>query len=119
MIRQALLFGLAVVLTYGSLSQGAYAQQANNIPRIGVLINSPLTSPHYRAFLQGLQDLGYVEGKNISIVAKSAAPTHLLDRAHPSGHRPASPNVSVHALLRLESKFIGVCAFGGKARPGL
>jgi len=34
-------------------------------------LTSPLTSPHYQAFLQGLQDLGYVEGKNIVVVAKS------------------------------------------------
>jgi len=41
------------------------------MPRVGVLINSPLTSPLYQAFLQGLHDLGYVEDKNIAIVAKS------------------------------------------------
>jgi putative tryptophan/tyrosine transport system substrate-binding protein len=34
------------------------------------MLTSPLTSPH-QAFLQGLHDLGYVEGKNVEVVAKS------------------------------------------------
>ena len=42
------------------------------MPRVGVLTNAPLTSPHYQPFLQGLHDLGYLEGKNIASVAKSA-----------------------------------------------
>jgi putative tryptophan/tyrosine transport system substrate-binding protein len=43
----------------------------DKVPSIGVLLNSPLTSPHYQAFRQGLRDLGYIEGKNIAVVAKS------------------------------------------------
>jgi putative ABC transport system substrate-binding protein len=72
MRRHAFLFGLALVLSHGLLSLAAYAQQADKMPRVGVLINSPLTSAHYEAFRQGLRDLGYVEGKSIAIVAKSA-----------------------------------------------
>jgi hypothetical protein len=72
MRRYAFLFGFAIVLSHGSLSHGAYAQQANKIPRVGVLLNSPLTSPHFQAFLQGLHDLGYLEDKNIAIMARSA-----------------------------------------------
>ena len=49
----------------------AYAQQADKPPSVGVILTSPLTSSHYQAFLQGLRDLGYVEGKNITVVAKS------------------------------------------------
>jgi putative ABC transport system substrate-binding protein len=30
-----------------------------------------LTSPHYQAFRQGLRDLGYIEGQNIAVLAKS------------------------------------------------
>jgi putative tryptophan/tyrosine transport system substrate-binding protein len=72
MRRHAFLFGLALVLTHGSLSYGAYAQQADKMPRVGVVLNSPVTSPPCQAFLQGLHDLGYVEDKNVAIVAKSA-----------------------------------------------
>ena len=47
----------------------AEAQQPAKVPRIGVL--SPFspsdTAPWYQAFLQGLRELGWVEGKNISI----------------------------------------------------
>ena len=72
MRRHAFLFGLALVLSHGSLSHGAYAQQADKMPCVGVLINSHLTSDMYQAFLRGLHDLGYFEDKNIAIVAKSA-----------------------------------------------
>ena len=50
----------------------ASAQQPMPMPSVGVLSIAPLTSPHYQAFRQGLRDLGYVEGKNIAIVHKSA-----------------------------------------------
>ena len=57
----------AVLLTTASLAQ---AQQPTKIPRIGYVTstgnsNDPGTSG--RAFQQGLQDLGYVEGKNILV----------------------------------------------------
>jgi putative ABC transport system substrate-binding protein len=47
----------------------AQAQQPTKIPRIGYLsLNSPSTNPaRIEAFRQGLRELGYVEGKNISI----------------------------------------------------
>jgi putative ABC transport system substrate-binding protein len=46
----------------------AEAQQAAKIARIGWLGNSPSALPHLReAFLQGLRDLGYVEGRNVVI----------------------------------------------------
>jgi ABC-type uncharacterized transport system substrate-binding protein len=59
-----LLIGLALVSV-----RLAEAQQGKKVPRIGYLSSqSPSTNPHYReAFLQGLRDLGYVEGKNIVI----------------------------------------------------
>src|SRR6266852_6240483 len=68
---RAFLLGVAFVLAQAFLSF-AGAQQVDKAPSVGVLLNSPLTSPHYQAFRQGLRDLGYIEGKNIAIVAKSA-----------------------------------------------
>lgn len=43
------------------------AQQARKVPRIGYLSPGTELSPRERAFLQGLRELGYVDGKNILI----------------------------------------------------
>jgi putative ABC transport system substrate-binding protein len=47
----------------------AHAQQPNKIPRIGYLHSGPSATPPatLEAFRQGLRDLGYVEGKTITI----------------------------------------------------
>src|SRR5712692_3305252 len=47
----------------------ADAQQAARIPRIGFLgTSSPSLEPHLvEAFRQGLRELGYIEGQNITI----------------------------------------------------
>ena len=51
----------------------AEAQQAAKVPRIGYLALSPARNPHLReAFLQGLRDLGYVEGRNVVIEYRDA-----------------------------------------------
>jgi len=50
------------------------AQQAGKVPRIGFVksVGSPEKhSRRYRAFLQGLRDLGYIEGQNILIEWRS------------------------------------------------
>src|SRR6476660_8469758 len=65
------LVGVAFALSQAILSF-AGAQQVDKAPSVGVLSNSPLTSQHHQAFRQDLRDLGYIEGKNIAIVAKSA-----------------------------------------------
>jgi ABC-type uncharacterized transport system substrate-binding protein len=60
--------------------QQAEAQQADKIPRIGFLINSPSVFPgRTGAFRQGLRELGYVEGKNLVIEWRSTE--GKLDRA--------------------------------------
>ncbi len=61
-----------LLLSHGLLSLAAYAQQGDKLPRVGVLTNAPLTSAHYEAFRHALRDLGYVEGKNITFIPKSA-----------------------------------------------
>jgi putative ABC transport system substrate-binding protein len=59
-------------LGHGLLPLAAYAQQADKLPRVGVLTNSPLTSAHYEAFRHAMRALGYIEGKNVTFIAKSA-----------------------------------------------
>src|SRR5215510_3085654 len=48
---------------------GARAQQSHKVPHIGVLLPGTPTSfaPRTQAFVQGLRDLGYVEGRTIAI----------------------------------------------------
>jgi hypothetical protein len=49
------------------------AQQAAKIVRIGYLALSPNAGPHrHEAFLQGLRDLGYVEGRNVVVDYRDA-----------------------------------------------
>ena len=61
-----------LLLSHGLLSFAAYAQQTDKLPRVGVLTNAPLTSKYYATFRQALRDLGYIDGKNITFVPKSA-----------------------------------------------
>jgi putative ABC transport system substrate-binding protein len=62
------LFAIVVALTV--CGARAEAQQPTKIPRIGVL--SGPTDPGVEAFRQGLRELGYVEGKNVTIEHRSA-----------------------------------------------
>jgi ABC-type uncharacterized transport system substrate-binding protein len=61
------LFAIVVALTVCGVR--AEAQQANKVPRIGFLSagSASTYSPRNEAFRQGLRDLGYVEGKNITV----------------------------------------------------
>ena len=64
--RRAFLGTLAGGLLAAPLAAGA--QQAAKVPRIGWLGANPAAGRHLReAFLQGLRDLGYVEGRNVVI----------------------------------------------------
>jgi ABC-type uncharacterized transport system substrate-binding protein len=64
------IFGCALCAILLALCSIAEAQQPAKIPRIGYLVTSgdPTNpGPSVEAFRQGLQDLGYVEGKNILV----------------------------------------------------
>jgi len=63
------LIGLAVVLAVSLVlaTLAAQAQEVGKVARIGMLANSP-SEPFVKTFKQGLRELGYVEGQNISIV---------------------------------------------------
>ena len=67
MDRRAFLATLTSGLLAAPLAPGA--QQAAKVPRIGILGISPVAGPGSRleALLQGLRDLGYVEGRNVVI----------------------------------------------------
>src|SRR5438046_354911 len=61
------------LLALGAAPFAAEAQQATKVARIGYLATNPATSPRPReGFLQGLRDLGYVEGRNLVIEYRTA-----------------------------------------------
>jgi putative tryptophan/tyrosine transport system substrate-binding protein len=55
----------------------ARAQQAERMRRIGVLVNLPANDPEWQgrlaAFLQGMEALGWADGRNVRIDARSGA----------------------------------------------
>ncbi len=62
-------FGLIIALALGALSVPRASEAAAAVPRIGYVgAGSPATAGHHvQAFVQGLRELGYVEGQNIVI----------------------------------------------------
>jgi putative ABC transport system substrate-binding protein len=62
-------FSILLIVAVVVVAAIAQAQQPAKIPRIGLLspFSPSATALWHQAFLQGLRDLGWVEGKNISI----------------------------------------------------
>jgi ABC-type uncharacterized transport system substrate-binding protein len=68
----ARLLSLVVVLFFAA-SLAAYGQPAGKVARLGVLLfTTPATDPNLAAFVSGLRDLGYVEGRNVALEYRSA-----------------------------------------------
>ena len=66
----------AIVLAFVFAGVEARAQQPKKVPRIGYLspVDAAASNPaRVEAFRQGLRELGYVEGKNISIEYRALA----------------------------------------------
>ena len=73
MIRLRLAFSITLLLGGLFNPVAAEAQQAAKVARIGYLAANLAASPHlHEAFLQGLRDLGYVEGRNVVIEYRDA-----------------------------------------------
>lgn len=70
-------------------AEGAQAQQARRIPRIGYLaaVSASADAPRLSAFRKGLSDLGYVEGQNI-----------VVEYRHESGDLQRLPGLAAELL---------------------
>src|SRR5205807_1026334 len=67
------LIGLVLVLGLTLAPFIAEAQSAGKVARVGVLLfGTPATDPNLAAFVGGLRDLGYVEGRNLTLEYRSA-----------------------------------------------
>jgi putative tryptophan/tyrosine transport system substrate-binding protein len=120
-----------------ALCSSAQAQQQAKIPRIGFMFVSPLSSNSGRsdAFRQGLRELGYVEGKNITIEWRSAdgkpdrLPAIASDLVHlkvdalvtagPAATGPAKKvTATIPIIMAQDSDPIGNGFVASLARPG-
>jgi putative ABC transport system substrate-binding protein len=72
--RRTFLAGTGAVLL--TAPRAAEAEQTGKVFRIGILANVAITDPQgaplWGAFIQGLRELGYIEGKNIIIKLRSS-----------------------------------------------
>ena len=65
----------AALIAFFALASAGAPLRAQRLPRIGYLLQSPVTEPPSRerqAFLDGLRELGYVPGRTVEIVYRSA-----------------------------------------------
>ena len=67
------LIGLVLTLSLILAPPAAEGQLAGKVARLGVLLfGTPATDPNLAAFVGGLRDLGYVEGRNLMLEYRSA-----------------------------------------------
>jgi putative tryptophan/tyrosine transport system substrate-binding protein len=80
-LRSAILVAFVPLVTLVLVPLAAEAQQARKMPKIALVFgNTPEaqmtgpqpTDPYARAFLEGMNELGWVDGRNITIVRKSS-----------------------------------------------
>ena len=90
-LKRALPFGvLALTLVVSALPVVIDAQPENKIWRIGYLTGLPRDSPRAVPFLEGLRELGYIEGRNI-----------LLEWRYSGGRAERFPDLAAE-LVRLK-----------------
>jgi putative tryptophan/tyrosine transport system substrate-binding protein len=127
----------AIAFTFALGGAMVHAQQRTKIARIGFLISSSPSAmaPRMEAFRQGLRELGYTEGKNISIEQRHAdgKPDHLPDLAAelvrlnvdvivtsgPTATRPTKAATStIPIVMTFDDDPVGSGFVASLARPG-
>src|ERR1700716_2690247 len=82
-----------------TLPLAARAQQADRVRRIGVLMNAVEddreTKVRFEAFLQGLRQLGWIEGRNVRIDARWGTADIERQRKDPLELSPLAPDVTL------------------------
>jgi putative ABC transport system substrate-binding protein len=68
-------YSLALIALLFALCVSAQAQQPKKVPRVGFLTLLTKPDPREEAFVQGLRELGYIDGQNITIEYRRAAGT--------------------------------------------
>jgi len=102
-------FALAVVLalTFFARPSVVEAPKTGNVARVGFLYfgsrEPGLGAARYAAFLEGLRDLGYVEGKGLILEARFAESALSLATSS-----PANPSLK-RRCGRLARKLVGHC----------
>ena len=92
------------LLALGAAPLAAEAQQAAKVARIGYLSPSLASSPHLRdAFLQGLRDLGYVEGRNVVIEYRDAEGKRLRTFATGTAWKPRAASCSAGSTISVRA----------------
>src|SRR6266508_6452688 len=113
----------------------AQAQQPTKIPHIGFLALLDLASAAEEAFLQGLRDLGYIDGQTIHIDYRWAAgkvdrlpelaqelvrlkPDLIVARATPAAHAARNATTTIPIVMLGVADAVGTGLVASLARPG-
>ena len=71
-MNDKVVISIVLILALVSFCPAEAQQTTKAMPRIGFISSSVSDPPMFDAFQQGLRDLGYVEGKNISLERRYA-----------------------------------------------
>jgi putative tryptophan/tyrosine transport system substrate-binding protein len=112
----------------------AHAQEPKKIPRIGFLAVGRVLAPE-KAFLQGLGDLGYIDGQTITIDYRFAdgkvdrlpqlaeelvrlKPDLIVARATPAAHAAKNATTTIPIVILGVADAVGSGLVASLARPG-